>query len=110
MLLAQAEINFDKRGRKNRELAFEAILEAERLFHELSDRKMEAHSLLVLSNIQAKRREGQSTRDQAEAAKRAQLLFQQLGDKRNEGHALHGEAAAYIWEGKVAEALAAAER
>jgi hypothetical protein len=92
MLLSIADANAEKRGQKKREEALMSATQAQVLFKEKGDKRMEAHAMLVLLNIAVKTNAQRALSMGAEALE----LFKEIGDKRGEAHALHGLAAALI--------------
>jgi len=108
MMLSIAEVNYDKRGSTNRELARGSAKEALAQFKDQSDKRMEAATLLVLCNITMKDKTGSKEQHGQEAsvyAQQAVKLHRSLGDRRQEALALHNMAAAFMAMRDVERAL-----
>eukprot|EP00930_Biecheleria_cincta_P010892 TRINITY_DN11326_c0_g1_i1.p1 TRINITY_DN11326_c0_g1~~TRINITY_DN11326_c0_g1_i1.p1 ORF type:complete len:818 (+),score=253.41 TRINITY_DN11326_c0_g1_i1:45-2456(+) len=92
MLLALAEVNGDKRGPKNRELALDYAEEARAEFQELGMQRFEALALLALANARLK----SPGQEALEPAEDAEQLFHEAGDSKGEALALHAMALAKL--------------
>lgn len=92
MLLALAEVNGDKRGPKNRELALEYAEEARAEFSELGMQRFEALALLALANARLK----SPGQEALEPAEEAEQLFHEAADPKGEALALHAMALAKL--------------
>lgn len=110
MLLSIAEVNYDKRGSKNREVARESALQALSIFKKESDTKMEAATLMVLCNITMKDKKGSKEahgQQACEYAKQAWELFRKIRDRKQEALSLHNLAAAFVAMRDISRALKA---
>merc|ERR1719440_2075958 len=76
MLLSIAEVNSDKRGRKNRALAQEAATQALEMFRTVVDHKMQAATLHVLSEIIMRDKKASKEAKSKEAQKYAMEAYQ----------------------------------
>jgi len=102
MLLAQAELNADRRGSKKRQKALEWGKEAAGLLHGLGEKSLEGETLLQLVNIYYKNNDASLVLESSNAAL---ALFKELSDKRGEALALHGLALASAMKGHRQDAM-----
>jgi len=115
MLLTLANINYDKRGSKNRERALQWALEARRMFAEAGDQKLEAQALLAIINVIMKQRGDRrlAAEETQQLVAAALPILRASGDLRGEGVALHGLACARslmgAWEAAASAGRTAVE-
>ncbi|CAE8620932.1 unnamed protein product [Polarella glacialis] len=106
MMLAVAEVNYNKRGGKKRREAMELLAQARVLAQQSSDNLAEASVVFVQANAAVKNR----LNDEALAfAEEAQSLYRAAGDRRGEGKALHMLALARIMSEDFEEGMKTAE-
>eukprot|EP00930_Biecheleria_cincta_P083550 TRINITY_DN73105_c0_g1_i1.p1 TRINITY_DN73105_c0_g1~~TRINITY_DN73105_c0_g1_i1.p1 ORF type:complete len:818 (+),score=220.59 TRINITY_DN73105_c0_g1_i1:96-2549(+) len=86
MLLALAEINHDKRGRKKRYESLEEAAQALEIFRSIEDRKSEAYTLLVMAMAHYK---FFMYEDMLQESQSALDIIEDLGDKYLMGKALN---------------------
>jgi len=98
LLLAVAEVNAEQRGPKNRKEALLAATEAQVLFRDSGDGKMEALSMFTLINIYLRKKgdKGKSASAALLVANEAVELFKESKDLRGEALSLHCVAAACV--------------
>lgn len=115
MLLTLANINYDKRGSKNRERALQWALEARQMFAEAGDPKLEAQALLAIINVLMKQRGDRrlAAEETQQLVAAALPLLRSTGDVRGEGVAMHGLACArslmHAWEAAASAGRVAVE-
>jgi len=94
MMLSLAETNVGRKNQDSLETALDHANKALGLFKAAGDKRMEATTLVALSNIHLQ--VNGDTRKRADDAKQAcaqaAAIFQELGDVKGEGAALHGMA------------------
>eukprot|EP00930_Biecheleria_cincta_P069315 TRINITY_DN5706_c0_g1_i1.p1 TRINITY_DN5706_c0_g1~~TRINITY_DN5706_c0_g1_i1.p1 ORF type:complete len:1047 (+),score=293.11 TRINITY_DN5706_c0_g1_i1:111-3251(+) len=112
LLCAQAEISNSRCGSKRRQQGYEAALQAQDIFKEIGDRRMEAYTLLALAHthvqIGTKSEMPEELAVAVQDATSAQMLFRNLGEKLAEGKALHSIAVALSFQNNLDEAVARA--
>eukprot|EP00440_Ansanella_granifera_P022091 gb/GFBE01023993.1/.p1 GENE.gb/GFBE01023993.1/~~gb/GFBE01023993.1/.p1 ORF type:complete len:818 (+),score=261.25 gb/GFBE01023993.1/:1-2454(+) len=86
MMLSLAEINADKRGRKNRSESLEVAAQALQIFRDIEDRKSEAATLLVMATAHYK---FFMYDDMLQEAQEALEILEELGDMFYKGKALN---------------------
>merc|ERR1712176_240991 len=93
MLLSVAEVNGDRRGPKNREIALEAAMEARTIFQDIGNTKMEASSLLEQANVLLAKNKGvgPGAEEALQPVNEALALFRKAGDKKGEAKELFKE-------------------
>lgn len=99
MFLSIAEVNYDKRGSKNRERAMQAAAKALAILEDHKDVKTEADVCLLLCNITIKGKKGPKEEYGQRAlsyGKRALDLYRTIKDHKQEALSWHNMAAAFI--------------
>jgi len=111
MLLSVAEVNGDRRGPKNREVAMEAAMEARTIFQELGNKKMEASALLEQANTLLAKNKGigPGAEEALQPVNEALALFRQAGDKKGEAATLHALAITRVKGEAIAGGMQAAQ-
>lgn len=105
MLLSLAEFYWRDRGLKSHEEAAQKAGEAEQIFREVGDRKLQASALQVLICINLKKYNVQEALKQCE---QSLVIFRELGLKKDEASTLHMQAVCQLCDEKFQEAVATA--
>lgn len=107
VLLSLAEFYWRERNQKSRDDAIQKATQAEKLFREVGDKKLQASALQVLIGISLKKHNVDEALKQCE---QALAIFRELGVKKDEAATLHMLAVCQLCNEKFHDAVASAQQ